>query len=108
MPMPRQPLCKACGRTGHYKTFCTYTKRKPINQQGKEYTKWQKFRPQAFEKLIQRDGNRCKMCGISQKNYDIDHIITKGSRRDLKYDLTNLQLLCRNCHIIKTNHIKNS
>ena len=44
--------------------------------------------------VVQRDGGKCVLCG--QPGTEIDHIV------DSSPDLSNLQLLCRDCHATKT------
>lgn len=105
------PVCKHCYRKGHYKTFCPIRPQKPIvnrvrrpRPDGKEYYKWQKFRTEiAIPYLDKTYGRKCSCCG-SADNLSIDHIINKGSRSDLKYDLNNLQYLCFDCHRAKTDN----
>lgn len=60
--------------------------------------------------LIKSFENKCQKCGIFNENhsfFDIDHIvpifITKNKRKIYQYDdMSNLQILCPNCHRIKT------
>jgi hypothetical protein len=102
----KTPLCKSCNKEGHYKSFCTYTKRKGINPRGKEHDRWKEFRDNtAIPYLDKNFGHTCRCCGVGGK-LDVDHIHGKGSRPELKYQLSNLQYLCRHpCHFNKTNHI---
>ena len=53
--------------------------------------------------IYTRDGNRCRKCG-STKNLEIDHIfpISKGG----KSDFDNLQTLCHNCNMKKSNKVE--
>lgn len=103
------PQCGSCGRSGHYKTFCTYTAKPPIKvnkrprQAGKEHERWKQFREEiAIPYLDDKFGHICRCCGIDG-DLDIDHIHNKGSRPELKYQLSNLQYLCRHpCHFNKT------
>lgn len=48
-----------------------------------------------------RDGWRCTKCG-SRVRLEVDHRIPRHLRPDLALDVSNLQTLCRNCHIDKT------
>ena len=50
-------------------------------------------------KVMDRDGWRCQTCGHVGR--ECDHI-TPLSKGGAEYDLSNLQCLCRTCHIAKT------
>lgn len=47
--------------------------------------------------VIARDGSQCRTCGriVSGQEAHVDHIIEKPHGTDA---MTNLRLLCRNCH----------
>lgn len=92
------PVCLVCSKRA-YSAYCTVHKpRKPISRQGKHYNLWQKTR----REFIKRNPNNiCDVCG--GKATDIDHIKTRGSRPDLRYELSNLRWICRNCHNNKHN-----
>lgn len=102
----KQPNCV----NNSYGEYCWMHKpRKPIKklkrpkQKGKEYERWRKFREEVATPYLDKTyGHRCVDCGVGGK-LDIDHLITRGSRPDLKYDLQNLMYRCRMCHIVKTN-----
>ena len=48
-----------------------------------------------------RDGWQCVQCG-SRHRLEVDHIQSVRTRRDLAFDLANLQTLCARCHGAKT------
>ena len=50
--------------------------------------------------VLERDGWRCRSCGKAGR-LEIDHVlpVSEGGER---YDLRNLQALCRPCHFDKT------
>lgn len=104
--------CRQCGVRA-YSDWCWQHKpRKPIEskkriqQRGKEYERWKEFRENvAIPYLDKTFGHTCRCCGVGGQ-LDIDHIHNKGSRPELKYQLSNLQYLCRECHINKTARIK--
>jgi 5-methylcytosine-specific restriction endonuclease McrA len=74
---------------------------KPIGKQGRKY---QEFRNTvAYPYLVATFGEKCAICKQPGKNLDVDHIQKRGSHPELKYELSNLQLLCRRCHNIKDN-----
>lgn len=45
----------------------------------------------------------CAFCQRWVINPDLDHLKTRGSRPDLKYELSNLRPVCRSCHIKRHN-----
>ena len=58
--------------------------------------RWERVRLQVFE----RDGYRCCNCGAAGR-LECDHR-TPLSRGGAVFDMSNLQSLCRRCHIQKT------
>lgn len=109
--MQANKVCEVCSTLGHSKFYCK--KRKPVaikkvSNKQQAYHEW--LESTARPAIIVRDGNKCQCCGRSPNNeekLDIDHIVSKGSRADLKQDIGNLQLLCRYfCHRNKTDDIK--
>ena len=64
------------------------------------------IKPKQRAQVLARDGYTCQMCGISIKDgaiLEIDHIhpVSKGGANDL----SNLQVLCRDCNAGKGNQI---
>ena len=59
--------------------------------------KWKRVR----RRVLERDNYRCQSCGYYAKSPEIDHIrpIDRGG---MPWDLSNLQTLCRACHVRKT------
>ena len=104
-----EKLCKDCGRTfPQYNTtvticqLCAYNRynkpNKPLKVRGKrtiEYEKWR--REVAIPYLDKTFGHVCSECEIGGA-LDIDHIKPRGSRPDLKMELSNVRYLCRTCH----------
>ena len=107
----KEPKCTICSGK-HYKTFCMQNPKKPIVNRvrrirptGKEYDRWRKFRDtKAIPYLDKTFGHKCRRCGVTE-NLDVDHIHGRGSHPQLKYQLSNLQYLCRSCHRLKTDHL---
>ena len=58
--------------------------------------RWRRTHRQIFE----RHGYRCRSCGRAGR-LECDHVIPLEAGGD-PYDLSNLQALCRGCHIAKT------
>ena len=58
----------------------------------------------ALDALIERDGNRCAICGRNDLRLEVDHIVAlQSAPRELRFwTLANLQLLCSVCHRLKT------
>lgn len=110
-------LCKSCGTTfPQYSTLvticgrCAYNRynkpRKAITKYGRraqEYSEWRIT--VAIPYLDEKFGHRCSNCGATD-GLEVDHILTRGSRPDLKTELSNIQWLCGKCHHLKTDHIK--
>lgn len=77
---------------------------KPMKRIGKQGLRYKEFRDTvAYPYLVAKFGEKCAICGTPGKNLDVDHILKRGSHPELKYDLNNLQLLCRACHSKKDN-----
>jgi len=69
--------------------------------------KWKKTR-EAYLKTVEIENGwyRCSTennhgCGRWVQYPEVDHIIKRSVRPDLKYDPTNLQVLCHECHVQK-------
>lgn len=96
----KTPLCKLCGGN-HYKTFC-FKARKPIKQKGKRTVKYEAFRDNVVRPYLDKTyGHRCVECGATN-NLDVQHKQKRGSHPELKMELSNLEYLCRSCHIKAT------
>jgi len=101
--------CTVCNKKSYSQLCYMHKPRKSIarlkrpRQQGKEYERWKKFRDEVAKPYLDETfGHFCVDCKATG-SLDIDHIKTRGSRPDLKYDLKNLTYKCRLCHIKKTN-----
>ena len=106
--MAKEVLCTSCGSNLHYQTFCPWKKRKPITQKGKDARMWETFRDQiARPYLDKRYGHVCAVLGCAETtNLDVDHIKPRGSNPSLRYDVKNMQYLCRPHHREKTDGAK--
>lgn len=99
--------CKECGSVWH--TGWVHKERKPMAKTrmkayGKQTTRYNQFRDTiARPYLIDKFGEKCAHCGRADLPLDVDHIKKRGSNPELKYELSNLQLLCRKCHNRKDN-----
>ncbi len=102
--MAKQVICTNCGSNYHYQTFCTLKKRKPISQRGKHAKLWEAFRDKVAKPYLdKRYGRICnqKHCAIRDP-LDVDHVKERGSNPGLRYDVKNVQYLCRSHHREKT------
>jgi len=54
--------------------------------------------------LERRRGRKCAICGATRCRLEVDHIVPlESAPRDIRYwTLDNLQLLCHDCHRLKT------
>ena len=102
--MPKEVICTNCGSNRHYQTFCPYKKRKPIAQRGKHAKLWETFRDKVAKPYLDNKyGHVCNVKGCTEtENLDVDHIKGRGSHADLRYDVKNMQYLCRAHHRLKT------
>ena len=60
-------------------------------------------RAETFYKIGRRDGFACKLCGISSRDLQVDHVVAVS--RGGNNDLNNLQILCEPCNLAKSNKI---
>jgi len=77
---------------------------KPIKKKGKETLRYETWRDTiAKPYLDKRYGHICsaKDCEI-EDGLEVDHIKTRGSRHDLKFDVKNVRYLCHIHHRIVT------
>lgn len=51
------------------------------------------------ERVFNRDGRLCQICGTDEGEMHIDHIIPRKSGGT--HDLDNLRVLCKNCNLRK-------
>ena len=114
--MPVNRMCKDCGRSiivwSTVQTRCpkcqlARSKAKPatpIKQQGKHARMWATFRDKVAKPYLDKKyGRICAVKGCEEsENLDVDHIKNRGSNPDLRYDVKNMQYLCRPHHSLKT------
>lgn len=60
---------------------------------------WRRLRYKALVKY----GRKCMCCGASDRPAHVDHIKPRSIRPDLELDLNNLQILCEDCNLGKSN-----
>lgn len=110
------PVCSSLFHSKMYHKPRTALKRtalpratKRIKQQSTKEIAYQTYKETVLRPaLIERQGNVCFCChrpAEVNETLDIDHVIGKGPRPDLKRTLSNLVFLCRSCHRNKTDHI---
>lgn len=81
-----------------------HKKRKAIKQKGKHTIEYEIWRDNVGIPYLEGRGHTCAECGATGK-LDVDHILNRGSHYHLRMDLSNIQYLCRSCHIKKTSQI---
>lgn len=67
---------------------------------GSFYTtfRWLRLREEAFK----RYGRKCARCGVP-RDLQVDHVQARSSRRERQWDMENLQILCRQHNLEKSN-----
>lgn len=71
---------------------------------GKQFYKlsrWRKLRHKAFKIY----GKKCHCCERLDEHPHVDHIKPRSKFPELALDITNLQILCRECNSSKGNHV---
>jgi len=61
--------------------------------------KWLALRYQALKKY----GRVCALCRTESGEMHVDHIKPRSKYRNLEYDFSNLQILCKQCNLGKSN-----
>lgn len=67
--------------------------------------RWRKFRKHFIGMMIDMGNYVCNDCNntfIDTADIQVDHIKPLCDHPELKYDMRNLQMLCRQCHTKKT------
>jgi|ERR1043166_3976649 5-methylcytosine-specific restriction endonuclease McrA len=124
MPAPKDPTKYgdwvkgiSRGHTGLKQTTLTKEKRsqslkkvghKPPTLSGPDNAHWKGGSHGYWTRQAKtRDDYTCQICGLRDTEImEVDHIIPKSVRPDLRFELTNLMTLCPNCHRRKTNREK--
>lgn len=78
--------------------------KKAIKKKGKHTIEYELWRDNVAIPYLERKGHKCVKCGATGK-LDVDHIKNRGSHYALKMSLTNVQYMCRDCHIRKTSQV---
>ena len=103
MSLPRKS-CKWCKSTLHWQYRCRLNPniKKTIRQRGKQSLKWEQTRRDCF-KINPGDLYHCYLCGkVLQKNeVTLDHMKSRSSRPDLRYEMDNLAPACWQCNSLK-------
>lgn len=63
---------------------------------------WRSVRMPILRDHIKKNGRVCILCGCGGELH-VDHIIPRSLRPDLELDPNNLQVLCRDCNLGKSN-----
>ena len=59
--------------------------------------RWRAYR----RRVLFRDRYRCRACGRTGR-LEVDHVKPRREHPERAWDISNLQALCRGCHIAKT------
>jgi 5-methylcytosine-specific restriction endonuclease McrA len=79
------------------------SKRFQTDKQFYSSQKWKEIRYIA----LQQSGGKCTLCGASSKDgvqLHVDHIIPRSIAPKKRFDLDNLQILCSDCNLGKSNY----
>jgi hypothetical protein len=74
-------------------------RKKKENQDFYESSEWQSLRKKVFKEY----GKICMKCKCTNKEMHIDHIKPRSIYPELELDFNNLQVLCKQCNIVKSN-----
>lgn len=55
------------------------------------------------KQILERDGKYCFNCNLNNRKLELDHVVPLFAGGG--WDLENLQLLCRPCHVKKTQRV---
>jgi hypothetical protein len=97
-------LCTNCGSKYHYQTFCPYKKKKAISQRGKQTLLYEAFRDTVAKPYLDNKyGHVCSYKGCTRtEGLDVNHKKSRGAHAELKFELKNLEYLCREHHSLFT------
>ncbi len=92
------------------KTFKEKTPPKPLKRIGKVAKNWNSVRKEYLSKRLPDHTGYwiCDDCNRYTDSPDVDHRIKRSVAPHLRYEFSNLQLLCRPCHQRKDNGIISS
>ena len=101
--MSKPKMCKVCGNKNIANSFfclCTNCNSKRLKSLKKTKKASQNDNNTFREQLRAADGLlSCKGCGLRADHLDVSHLIPISIRKDLEEDPSNMQMLCRTCHI---------
>lgn len=90
--------CKVCGKRAYSDRCVQHKVRKAITKRGKRTIAYEAWRDHVARPYLDKAfGHRCIDCGATE-GLDVAHIRSRGSRADLKMNLSNVQYKCRTCH----------
>jgi len=61
-----------------------------------------RFQRQYAPMILERDKFTCRECGVFGVAFHVDHIKSWARHPQLRFDLSNCQTLCLDCHYLKT------
>lgn len=99
-------ICKVC-RIGNYISQKTLEERIRAKQKfsGKPNASFYNCRPwlELKYRVFQKYGRICALCRKTEGQMHVDHIKPRSTHRNLELSFDNLQVLCRDCNIGKSN-----
>jgi hypothetical protein len=63
-----------------------------------ESREWKRLR----NRVIDHYGRKCMICDDTRGKMQVDHILPKSKYKKLTFEFNNLQILCRECNLIKS------
>ena len=108
------PACQIrCGRSDESRRVKVFPKKKNKKTKKKKRRGKQSFLGDGFYKtrkwntlryaVLKKYGRECMCCGATEGQMHVDHIIPKSKNKLLELAFTNLQVLCRQCNLGKSN-----
>lgn len=94
--------CEVCNKRAYSNRCVAHKPRKPIRKKGKHTIEYEEWRDNVARPYLDKTyGHKCAYCGTT-KRLDVQHIKKRGSHPHLKMELSNIEYLCRSCHIRAT------
>lgn len=108
----KEPKCKVCGATDHYKYQCFSLRKKQIRPKRETILNWQQTVSKwklanppdkwGYWTCYLRISSNC-LVRLDNSSLTLDHVVPRSSIKGIKrrHDITNLQPACWNCNGLK-------